>query len=131
MNVLVVNDDPISLQLQKLIVKSSRIANSIITADNGKKAIEFLQKFKDENLTSYPKLILLDIHMPVMNGWEFLDQFMKDFAPIFPDTQVVITSYTVDKRELSRAEHYPVVVDFQNIGLTAGYLTQYKHSGNI
>lgn len=123
MKVLIINDDSISLKFQQLLVERSNIANSIVTALNGREALDYIDSMSSTP-RSYPKLILLDIHMPIMNGWQFLDEFTKLHLPNCPDTKVVITSFTIDPRELTRAADYPCVVNFQNTGLSAEFLKE-------
>ena len=122
MKVLIVNDDSISLKFQQLIVERSNIANVIVTASNGQEALEYINSITSPR--SYPKLIFLDIHMPIMNGWQFLDEFTRICHSRCPNTKVVITSYTIDPRELTKARDYSCVIDFQNTGLTAESLKE-------
>jgi CheY-like chemotaxis protein len=124
MKVLIINDDSISLKFQQLLVERSNIARSIITTLNGREALDYIASMNDSK--SYPNLILLDIHMPIMNGWQFLDEFTKLHLPDCPETKVVITSFTIDPRELTKASDYPCVINFQNSGLTAEFLKELK-----
>ena len=122
MKVLIINDDSISLKFQQLIVERSNIANVVVSASNGQEALDYINSMTSPR--AYPKLILLDIHMPVMNGWQFLDEFTRTCLPRCPDTKVVITSFTIDPRELTKAKEYSCVIDFQNTGLTAESLKE-------
>lgn len=122
MKVLIINDDSISLKFQQLLVERSNIAHSIITSLNGREALDYIASM--ETSKAYPNLILLDIHMPIMNGWQFLDEFTKVHLPECPDTKVVITSFTIDPRELTKASDYHCVINFQNSGLTADFLKE-------
>lgn len=122
MNVLVVNDDLISQELQVLLVKRSKIANLIMTANNGREALDYLDKLRSRNTINYPRLILLDIDMPEMNGWTFLDKFTEEYISYCKNTRVVITSYTIDRNEFHKATKYPCVIGFQSAGLSVQYL---------
>lgn len=72
-NILVIDDDRIyHFILRKLFAKSSNNIFTLFT-ENGQEGIERLKESITRNCL--PDLILLDINMPIMNGWQFLDEF--------------------------------------------------------
>ena len=75
--ILCVDDDPITLMLCKKVIERALFAKEIFTAQNGEEAIQYFnelaEKYKLDKNISYPKLTFLDLNMPIMNGWEFLD----------------------------------------------------------
>lgn len=77
-SVLLVDDDEATNFINKLLIHKFDLTDELIIVNNGKEAIEFLQKRKVEdvmNSGSMPELILLDINMPVMDGFGFLETF--------------------------------------------------------
>lgn len=74
--ILLVDDDPDDNFFHQRIIKKMDITNAIEVARNGIEALEYLRK---ENQV-IPELIFLDINMPKMNGWEFLEEY-KDLDP--------------------------------------------------
>jgi CheY-like chemotaxis protein len=79
--VLLVDDNDSDNFLHQLVIEQSGIAAKIEVASNGKEAIEFLkenwQNGSQENSSSQPDIIFLDINMPVMDGWEFLEAYQR------------------------------------------------------
>ena len=80
-SVLLVDDDEATNFINRRIIEKSGITYHIEVAYNGKEALEYLcctGKYLSQG-TNYPKpmLILMDINMPVMDGWEFLDAYRK------------------------------------------------------
>lgn len=75
--ILCVDDDPITLMLYKMVIAKASFTEEIITAKNGQEAMDYYEKLKANNETHCPELIFLDLNMPVMGGWEFLDNFTK------------------------------------------------------
>jgi CheY-like chemotaxis protein len=114
--ILCVDDDPVTLLLIKILISKAVLTKEIITANNGVEAMNYFQKLlpdKNSSLTKYPKLILLDLNMPVMGGWEFLDNFMKDdLVSIFKKTKIVVVSSSIDPKDIERSKTYPIVLDF-------------------
>ncbi len=129
--ILCVDDDPITLMLCKMVISKSSFANEIITAQNGEDAINYFDELKLNNLGSemgrYPQLILLDLNMPVMGGWEFLDHFSQsDYATIFKDTKVIVLSSTIDPMDIDKSRTYPMVIDFMSKPITKEMLEDIK-----
>ena len=93
--VLCVDDDPITLMLCKMVINKSDFAKELITAQNGEEALNYFDDLKLNNLGAeikrYPTLIFLDLNMPVMGGWEFLDYFAKeDYRTQFGNCKVIV-----------------------------------------
>jgi len=112
-NVLCVDDDEITLMLNKLVIKKAQFSENITEAANGRAALEYYDALVESNLTDKaPCLILLDINMPVLNGWEFLDNFMKNYYEKFSFTKVAMLSSTVNPEDFNKAKEYEIVIDF-------------------
>ena len=112
--ILCVDDDPITLMLCRKVVERVEFAKEIITAKNGVEAIEYFDTlFKERKINDsieYPKLVLLDLNMPVMDGWEFLETYMsKDYHNVFISTQFIVLSSSIDPYDINRAKTYPVI----------------------
>ncbi len=76
--------------------------------------------------SKYPRVIFLDLHMPVMGGWEFLDKFSDEIWPYFKDTKIIITSQSVDQDDSLRAKEYPFVIDLIKNSITVEYLLKLR-----
>lgn len=120
--VLCINDSSINLFVQKRLLLRSGITDHVITASDGQEALDYYSRFKLTEHNNYPRLVLLDIHMPRVNGWQFLDTFTELYLPLFKDTRVIINSFTVDVNEINKAKDYPIVMDFVTSQLTTDYL---------
>lgn len=110
--ILCVDDDPITLMLCKMVINKASFSNEITTAKNGEEAIKYFDTLKTTDSNNKPQLIFLDLNMPVMDGWEFLDTFNTAAYSEFHDTKVIILSSTIDPEDLEKSRKYPMVIDF-------------------
>jgi CheY-like chemotaxis protein len=104
--ILIVDDDPISNYMTHYFLERLNICDSISFAKNGKEALRFLNK----NSFNPPELILLDIEMPVMGGFEFLDTLHKNgFDRI--KTQIVLYTIHGQKFLLEKEKYNIEMID--------------------
>lgn len=128
--ILFVDDDPITLMLCKKVIAKSSFANEIATAQDGEEALNYFNTLKYDSTKKItdkiPQLIFLDLNMPVMGGWEFLDHFTSDDYAEFSETKVIILSSTIDPEDLQRAKKHPVIIDFLSKPITTSMLEYLK-----
>ena len=110
--ILCVDDDPITLMLCKMVITKASFSNAIVTAKNGEEALKYYDTLRTTSTVKKPQLIFLDLNMPVMNGWEFLDSFNTPEYSEYHDTKVIILSSTIDPQDLEKSKKYPMVIDF-------------------
>jgi CheY-like chemotaxis protein len=114
--ILCIDDDLITLMLCKKVISKTLFSKEIITMQNGEQAIAYFNQIKNnaanDQVLIQPQLIFLDLNMPVMGGWEFLDYFLEPEYLIFNTIKVVILSSTIDPKEFERSKKYPMVIDF-------------------
>ncbi|MEX0314858.1 MAG: response regulator [Allomuricauda sp.] len=96
-SVLLVDDDDTTNFLNRFFVRQLDSNLAVNTACNGKEAIEFLSTAPNEE--SMPCLLILDTNMPVMDGWQFLDEFDKRFDENFKKNVVVVMLTALDLEE--------------------------------
>ncbi len=112
-----VDDDAITIMICEKILSHVSFAEQIISATNGSEAINFIVKCFNDN-TPLPQLIFLDLNMPIMNGWEFLEAFKDLNFPQNNQPIVCILSSTIDAEDANRAMQYSFVKKFISKPLT-------------
>lgn len=102
--IIIVEDDPVVSFLQKTLLKRHQISNDPLSFKNGKEALDFLlsDRSADKHL-----IILLDLNMPVMSGWEFLEKLKS--LEIASRTKVVVVTSSTEKSERKKANQYDFV----------------------
>lgn len=121
-NVLIIDNDPIYRNLvQKLILKLDLSEKIFITKD-GSESLNYLLKNQNQP-GELPDIILLDIEMPVMDGWDFMDMYqsVKNSIPKKITIFLVSSSISTDDRE--KALTYKDISGFYSKPLTAEALT--------
>lgn len=108
LKILLVDDDKIMLFLHDTFLKRSGIACDTVLCGNGQEALDFLDNWEAPETTF---LILLDINMPVMNGWEFLNTVRT--RPYLARLLIVMVSSANEEVEKERAFAFDQVIDYQ------------------
>ena len=129
--ILCVDDDPITLMLCKKVIERTSFAQEIITAQNGEEAFQYFKKIIEEiksgNGVDYPKLVLLDLNMPIMNGWEFLEAYLENNFQDILETKFIVLSSTIDPDDVNKSKKYKMVSDFMSKPITTEMLENLKN----
>lgn len=124
--ILCVDDDPITLMLCKKVIIKANFSKEILFAQNGQEAIELLLQLQKEQKTLLPELVFLDLNMPVMNGWDFLNEVSNSLAIDLLNTKVIILSSTIDPADYEKAKEYKFVSHFLSKPITVDLLEKLK-----
>lgn len=122
--IMAVDDDPITLMLFKKVVQKATFANEIINAVNGEEAITYFNTIN--NRETKPQIIFLDLNMPVMGGWEFLDLFNNSNYYYLNNTKIIILTSTIDPEDIKKSKTYPNVIEFLSKPITVEMLDYIK-----
>lgn len=109
-DVLLVEDDPITIMVCDRIMKMTSFTDKVKSCENGKIAIDYLSGFIHNS--PIPPIIFLDINMPVMNGWDFLEEFDKIKSRFKSLPRIYLLSSTVDPEDYKKAKQFTLVQDF-------------------
>jgi CheY-like chemotaxis protein len=118
--IMAIDDDPITLMLFKKVAQKASFSKEIIFACNGQEAITLIDSIKSED--TKPELIFLDLNMPVMGGWEFLDLFNESNYYLTNNTKVVILTSTIDPEDIKKSKSYTNVIEFLSKPITVEML---------
>ena len=108
-NAWIIDDDKILSYILQRIMGSTHFCENIEIFQNGKEAINQLAVVK-KDAEALPDIILLDLNMPVMDGWQFLDEFEK--IKLDKKITLYIVSSSIDIQDHNKAKKYKTVSDF-------------------
>ncbi|MBQ4916175.1 response regulator [Maribacter sp. MMG018] len=99
----IVDDDPIAIFGIHKMLNITVECETIESYENGKVALDGLTK-RFQNSEAIPEVIFLDINMPIMDGWQFLEEFIK--LPIPKKIRINIVTSSIDPYDKEKWESY-------------------------
>ena len=109
--VLMIDDNDIDGFVTKKIIEKSGFAKNVILKKSAVKALEYLRS-NDSLRKSFPDIIFLDLRMPEMDGFKFLDEFEKLNNNSINNCKIVVFSSSIDTDDYNRVKHNKFVKQF-------------------
>lgn len=116
-SILLIDDEDINLFILQNLLRLSGIKAEIVFFNTSMKGINHLQGLINRG-EKFPDLILLDIEMPVLNGWDFLDMYKQFDKTYTYDCKVIIFTTSIIEQDMIKAKSYEEVEDFVNKPMT-------------
>lgn len=106
-----VDDDDVFVFLTTKMLEQSKLVEHIKIFENGYDALVFLKENMN-NVEVLPDVILLDLNMPIMDGWQFLEEYVKIHPVIGKKITIYICSSSISPDDINRAKAINEVSDF-------------------
>jgi CheY-like chemotaxis protein len=107
----VIDDDSIVRRLSEILISNYNIADKTLCFENGEPALDYLNKYKDEP-DRLPELILLDIRMPIVDGWSFMEEYAVLAPKLSKKVAIYIVSSSINYKDHQRAKSLKLVSGF-------------------
>ena len=125
-SVLLIDDDESTNFLNELILNEADCTKQIVAVQSGKKALDFIKQ-KKANSVKEPDLIFLDVNMPAMDGWEFLEEYVRLPKEDRNSIVIVMLTTSLNPDDEERAKTYSEVNGFCHKPLTFEILQSVMH----
>jgi len=110
--VVLIDDDQINNFVCETIIRSENFAERVVSYEWAEDALNHLKQTAIENPEDFPELIFLDINMPGMDGWKFLDEYKNLPEAVTKKCSLLMLSSAVDREDIICAKTHAEVRDF-------------------
>jgi CheY-like chemotaxis protein len=109
----IIDDDNVYINLIKKIIDFKKLSENLLVFKNGQEALDYFKPILENNSSQqFPEIILLDLNMPVMDGWNFLNEFTKIPTHSKIKTTIYIVSSSINPYDVAKAKSYSLVTDY-------------------
>lgn len=123
-NLLLIDDDNINNFIVINKLKKLSTVKNITSLENGDVGIQYILNCLISDPENLPELILLDINMPIMDGWDFLEEFEKIEESQKTKMHIYMVSSSVYKEDIEKSKEYKSVKRFISKPLTKEVLSE-------
>lgn len=109
--ITLIEDDEVIVYLTKKIIKETERIELLNVLGNGKQAIDYFIENKN-NPALLPDVIFLDISMPIIDGWQFLEEFVLIRHQMQKPVSIYITTSSISQSDLNKAKNIGFISDF-------------------
>lgn len=110
--VVLIDDDQVNNFVCESIIRNEKFADEVISFEWAEDALKYLHEVSDKGNSHFPDLIFLDINMPGMDGWSFIDEYRKLPQQLTSSCCLFMLSSAVDRKDILTAKSNDEVKEF-------------------
>ncbi len=122
----IIDDDPIFIYGTKRVIRDMDLAGEVIVFNNGQQAADAFLLLAQSG-QRFPQIIFLDLNMPILDGWNFLEYFRDLTDGHECTTSIYVMSSSIDPRDMERVKSYPMVAEYLLKPMSPAELTKILH----
>ena len=122
--VMLVDDDESTNELHELVLEEEGCTERIIVFEYAEKALNYLSGKTSNRLYAKPDIVFLDLNMPRMNGWEFLDEYQKLPAELTAGIVVCLLTTSLNPDDKVRGEKHTQLSGYYSKPLTRAIINE-------
>jgi CheY-like chemotaxis protein len=119
-NVLLIDDDSITNFLHQTVLSEAKIAEKVVVTETVTEALQFLKTEVEEE----PELIFLDLNLPGLSGWDFIEEYRKIKSSEQPKSVLVILTTSMNPEDHKKADSITEVAEFRRKPMTVGMVNE-------
>ena len=124
---MLLDDSELDNFINQKTIEATNFANKIYINTGSKSALEFLNNLEissNDKIDIFPEIIFIDINMPMIDGFQFIENFKKTFSNRFINTKIVILTSSISQNDRIKADKISKGIIFLNKPLTKDALDQ-------
>ncbi|TAE50932.1 MAG: response regulator [Bacteroidetes bacterium] len=118
---MLVDDNEIDNIINEKIIEANHFAESILVFQTGQEALDYLNA-NQQDADMLPEILFLDINMPIMDGFQFLEEFEKFSSVVHEKSKIIMLSSSISPKDIDRAAGSRYVKKYLNKPLNSRYL---------
>ncbi len=119
--VMIIDDNMVDLYIISRMITKNNFGKKVLHYTEAEEAMKYLQENQD-NITMLPQVIFVDIYMPLMSGFEFLEAYNRLSETLKDYCKAYIISSTIDNEDIARSNSNKNVVSFHVKPITKEFL---------
>lgn len=109
----IIDDDGMYIRLLKKIIEARKLCNNLLIFNNGKESIDYFEAIlKNLHEEEVPDIMFIDLNMPIMDGWEFIERFTKIENKFNKLISLYIVSSSINPVDIDRAKSLSNIKDY-------------------
>ena len=109
----IIDDDNLYVRLLKKIIITRNLCEDLLVFNDGKQSIDYFEALlQNLNEDKIPDIIFIDLNMPIMDGWEFIERFTKIEKKFKKVITLYIVSSSIDPADIKRAKSLSNIKDY-------------------
>jgi CheY-like chemotaxis protein len=125
--VMVIDDSKLELFLAETMIRTSMFGEKIVACHTGEEALDYLRT-NEHDPEKIPQVIFVDIYMPVMSGFDFLDKYTELSEAIRSRSKIIMFSSSQAHEDYMRMKQYPIIRKFLSKPLSLAMFNEIKES---
>ena len=121
--IAIVDDDKIFHMMAVRLMQLTNVSDRFLTFINGREAIEYLEKNKNQE-AQLPDILFLDINMPIVDGWMFLEKYDGIYQQLSKEVKIYMVSSSIDPRDTDRAKANSHIRDYISKPVSKEHLSE-------
>ncbi|MBK0383310.1 response regulator [Pedobacter sp. SD-b] len=104
----IIDDDEVYIYAIRRLIKIQNLCDEILVFTDGQQAVDYLSEHKDD-ISRLPDVIMIDVNMPILDGWGFIDEFQKMNITETKPMKLFMISSSIDSRDVKKAKEIAII----------------------